>query len=159
MSEPQHQWDQQPGESDQAYTRFLYYRNIGPTRSISKAFYKYSEEGGETQRSSGTWYAESSQWKWVARAHAYDVHTLQEVGRQAAIKLVHAIQAYATKVLDSLLDPKIRPENWEEACDALTILARFVPADTVNAIVRSDPRDGSTAPAGELPARETEPAA
>jgi hypothetical protein len=38
-------WEQHEGESDEAYVRFQYYRHLGPTRSLTTAYYRYINSG------------------------------------------------------------------------------------------------------------------
>lgn len=134
-------WEQQDGEPDNSFARFLAYRNMGPTRSIDKAFASYVENGSVSWRSSGQWYVASSKWNWIARASAYDVHLLSEAGKLAAVAFVNAITAYARRLLEAISDGDIKPEKWADITGALETLAKFIPSETVKALVHADTRD------------------
>jgi hypothetical protein len=59
---PSHPWERQPGESQQAYARFLTYRNTPPgERALRRV--------GVSQQLASRW---SSRWKWLSRCAAFD---------------------------------------------------------------------------------------
>ena len=71
-------WLQQNGEGNEAYASFCVYRDMGPQRSIDKA---YQQQLSNTRaapltelvmRASGRWTAWSTTWSWTRRALAYD---------------------------------------------------------------------------------------
>lgn len=47
-------WHQQAGETDQAYIRFLFYLNLGPTRSLQKAYQAYMATNTVPEQVAGT---------------------------------------------------------------------------------------------------------
>lgn len=74
-------WDRQEGESSKAFAAFVAYLDLGPDRSIVKAIDSHlGQDRGKTGAKSriSWWERWSSQFRWVARAEAFDEHELQE---------------------------------------------------------------------------------
>ena len=71
-------WLQQNGEGNEAYAAFCVYRDMGPQRSIDKAYQQQLSNTRATpltelvMRASGRWTAWSTIWNWTRRALAYD---------------------------------------------------------------------------------------
>lgn len=65
-------FEQQPHESARAFRAFTYYRDLGPERSLEKAYAGHS--GEKDGKAPGQWNAWSKQFEWVRRAIAYDAH-------------------------------------------------------------------------------------
>lgn len=70
-------YEQQPGESSRAFRAFAFYRELGPERSIDRAYTEYLG-GAKPGRAPGQWNAWSRERAWVERASAYDAHVDQE---------------------------------------------------------------------------------
>lgn len=77
MSEQTHPWDRAYGESSQAFSAFCTYRDLGPTRSLSKAA-ELTPVGVAMLK---IW---SAEWGWVERARAWDAE-LDRQRTEAAI--------------------------------------------------------------------------
>jgi hypothetical protein len=72
--DPVHPWDQQPDESDAAYSAFLVYRDKGLARSLNGVGPAIHPGGGRRKRGANGRINEwSSRYKWPSRAHAWDV--------------------------------------------------------------------------------------
>lgn len=73
-------WDQQPGESAQAYEAAWLYFGLGADRSLDAVAKKLKK----SNTIMGRW---SGRWSWVERAEAYDrhQHDLEQQARQRAI--------------------------------------------------------------------------
>jgi len=69
-------YEQQPGESARAFRAFQIYRDLGPDRSLDKAYADYTanESATELPRSPGQWNRWSAAHNWVERALEYDAH-------------------------------------------------------------------------------------
>jgi hypothetical protein len=69
-------WEQQPGESNRWYARFERFRLAGPSRSLLGAVNSERQESGKrsTRSVSQAWAKAARQWRWRARAEAWDAH-------------------------------------------------------------------------------------
>jgi len=75
-------WERQPEESARAYAAFCLYLNLGPQRSIQKAFEAKSAPNAPQKRPvNGTWKAWCSRFRWTERARDYSLH-LELIARQ-----------------------------------------------------------------------------
>ncbi len=80
FKESQEPWLQRNGETAEAYAAFSVYRDLGPRRSIDKAYRQHlgnkraTEVSELTMRASGRWTTWSVIFAWQARAFAYDRH-------------------------------------------------------------------------------------
>jgi hypothetical protein len=66
-----------PDESARAYRAYCYYRDLGPSRSLDKAWERYRSRSdrGKNRKSArrpGHWGVWSHKFSWVSRAEAYD---------------------------------------------------------------------------------------
>ena len=153
-------WEQRDGEPDAAYARLLLYCHLGPGRSLDAAYaltaskrVKSRRSGIPNLRASGTWAADSSNWKWEARAKSWDVDQLADVGKAIVVKYVNALDLALGKVLTAL-HGKMSPRTWAQTIEALTILGSFIPQETV-ASIREDSPDDSIPAIGASSARPT----
>jgi hypothetical protein len=69
---PTQVWDQQPGETPQAYAGFVVFRDLGVERSINATWRVRRPVGNTTQNAPGRYRAWAVQWRWQERAVAYD---------------------------------------------------------------------------------------
>lgn len=78
-------FDRQPGESEQAFTAFRTYLDLGPRRSLATV----GRELGKSKAMMERW---SSRWSWVARVEAYTDHLFRQADleqqRQVRRKIV-----------------------------------------------------------------------
>lgn len=85
-------WDRQHGEPWPWFLRFGKFLRIGPARSIEAAW--RAEYRGPAKRPNSGWYRMAREWKWTARAEAYDGAQAQpklpdpEVFRRAILRLL-----------------------------------------------------------------------
>jgi hypothetical protein len=141
-------WEQREDESDAAYVRFLIYRSLGPARSLvaayqvvePKATKRNKKQQGNNQQVSGQWTKDSAQFDWPARASAWDVQMLTEVGRETVINFLNALKLASEKTVAALSNEKIRPTSWRAALEAVILLGSFIPSETV-ARIQSDASD------------------
>jgi hypothetical protein len=127
-------WDQRQGESDSAYSRYLVYRNLGPARSLTRAYAVYlgqAAQGGEPLLAPGAWKKDCARWKWVERAATWDVATLSEAGAQAVAAFVALIREVSLRLLEATQNGDLRPQTWEEVLETIEILGRHVPSELV----------------------------
>jgi hypothetical protein len=71
------------GEGAKAYSAFVTYRELGPGRSVDKAYAVHAGHQMGTKRAPGRWKEWSRQYDWLARARAYDDFLERE--RRAAV--------------------------------------------------------------------------
>lgn len=146
-------WDQQPGESDERYTRFLLYRNIGPSRSLRKAYYHYLQEYDGFRgpikgvRPPHQWAADSSQWGWVARSSAWDVHNLTGHGSRIVALHFQAMTKVAEKNLKwaARLDPG--DDGFADLIRSMQMIQNMLTPDLVRGIKDEPARRPADAPA------------
>ncbi len=138
-------WDKRENESDAAYARFLIYRNLGVGRSLDAA-YRFSLGDAAINRKrtqpTGTWTGECSQFEWKARADAWDVEVIATVGYNVVVKYIAALDLAFQRVIEQLQDGTIKPKNWDQLIESLTILGNFIPQETV-ASIRQNIKDDS----------------
>lgn len=142
-------WEQQDGESDAAYSRFLIYRNLGITRSLDRAYQSTLADSDATKRNktraNGTWTQELSKYEWQKRADAWDIWTLTEVGQRVVAKYVNALDLAFQSIIDQLASGKIKPRTWGAIVESLTIIGNFIPQETVATVRQNTAR-------GDVPA-------
>lgn len=101
-------WEQQKGESPQAFEAFAVYRDLGPARSVTKV----ARELHKSRALLGRW---SRQYAWVMRATAYDreqdrvfLAEQRQARRDIARRHAKLAQAFLGKAVARLqgLDPR-----------------------------------------------------
>ena len=139
-SEPK-PWEQQPGEPDEGYARFCLYKSLGPGRSVAAAYNTYvrtfrnAQAGTKTQLPvPGHWGEDSSKWRWVDRAHAWDVHVLSAHGERLAVLWVGILTAAAEKCAERLADPRCRPRDFMQVMAVVDKLAPFLSPDAIRSL-------------------------
>ena len=78
-------WRRSDKESRPAFRAFCVYRDIGPTRSLDRAFCIFAGHQEGTKEAPGNWGRWSVAFEWVDRAEAYDAH-MQAIAQAAAEK-------------------------------------------------------------------------
>jgi hypothetical protein len=117
-------WARQPGEPNRLFHLYTHYRDLGPTRSIDRAFVAHRTacqgrpEGGK--RASRHWQRTAVRWGWRERAEAWDA----EVDRQ-------------TRAATAKEHSDIRLRHARVAQGAMTALS--VPVRTVIDALQQDP--------------------
>jgi hypothetical protein len=132
-----------PGESLEAYSRYLAYRNLGPARSVERAYALATGRRCGPVRSgaaSGQWKKDCSRYRWPERAAAWDVCQLVEHGRDVVIAYVAALRQAAGRVLRALESESCRPKGWVQALGALDVLGRHISDEAVRRVGESRPR-------------------
>ncbi len=152
MAEERQPWDREPAEPAEAYARFLLYRNLGPMRSIDKAYalvastdpsraQRARAKGGKKRRARATpqkrapgqWWEDSAKYHWPERAQAWDIAVLTEAGQAVVVKFVATLNAVFERILVTLENPRAKPgaRTWESIIESLTIVGAFVPQETI----------------------------
>lgn len=153
-------WDQQHGEPDEAYVRFLLFRNMGPTRTILAAWQlwvkarpaprtKTKRKTAAQTHASGTWSDDAATWRWIERARAWDIATLRDVVPETATLIFSAIREMARITLEELTSGNLRPTTWEEVKDSAVVLSQFIAPETITAVVDHAQNDGADSDEGD----------
>ena len=160
MPEP---WDKLSAESDEAYARFLMYRNLGPGRSLRKAYKHYltAYDGftGGTKRLHvpGQWHADCVAHFWVERSNAWDVRNLYKYGARAAVLHVRTVVALAQRNARAVRELKPGDQGFTDLLASVRVVAEFLTPDVVHGIQeRNQPAVPAAVPAGADERRRVE---
>lgn len=135
-------WDKVPGETDESYTRFLLYRNIGPTRSLRRAYFLYLREYDGFRgvmkgvRPPGSWQEECRDNFWPERAAAWDVRNLTAYGSKVAALHAEAVAVVARKNLRYAGAMKPGDDGWLDLMASMKVVAAFLSPELVRGIER-----------------------
>lgn len=153
-------WRQREGESDEAYGRFLIYRNLGPGRSLQLAYETYlatfrnsatdATKGHKRPQVPGHWGDDSARHEWCDRAAKWDVAQLEEQGVELARLWAGILIAAATKAAVKLADPRCKPKDFMQA---LAVIDRVAPYLTPDALKHIKPPAGDSGAAKPQPSR------
>jgi hypothetical protein len=81
------QHDRQRGESIRAFRAYTIYRDLGPGRSLARAYDAYRGAAPHGQRP-GQWSLWSVKHRWVKRAGAFDVHVDEAKRKQREMRMI-----------------------------------------------------------------------
>jgi hypothetical protein len=118
MAKKRQGWDQQEGEPDAAYVRFLIFRNLGPARALVAAYQTFltdldeASEGVE-KRAPGQWHADCRTYDWVSRSRAWDIAMLSEHGKESIVAFNDAIRRGVLKLCSGISSMN-GPESWDQ---------------------------------------------
>lgn len=137
MAEP---WDKLSGECDEAYSRFLIYRNLGPKRSLKRAYLHFlrtdDEYTGGIKRLHvpGQWHRDCVDQFWVDRAAAWDVRNLSAYGSRLAAFHVRTITQLAEK--NARYAAKLNPgdDGWTDLMASVKAVQGFLTPEVVRGI-------------------------
>ena len=138
-------WQRLEGEPAAAYARFLVYRNLGPTRSLHRAWEAHLQAGkrgrGATKSNekqpdvSSAWTRNCAEYRWPERAREWDIAMLSQVGAEAVVDFVNILRLYAARTLEALSDAgAIKPDGFGQITAAVNTLGALIPAETVEAV-------------------------
>ena len=144
VAERRKSWEQQPDEPDGSFDRFVYYRDLGPTRSIDRAWRAWQMTGENAaprnadRRADGHWTKDSVEHSWRQRAREYDAHKFRTTNSDVLQKFTENLRDLALGVGVAL--EEIRPQTFKEICYAIRILSKLIPPETVNVLLREPER-------------------
>jgi hypothetical protein len=127
-------WDKRRQESKEAYSWFLIYRNLGPARSVPRAYAVYTgaaAKGSERQEPSGAWTQACSAHNWTERAVDWDIANLVKTGEVAIAGFVGLLHEATGRTLRALSNKVAAPKSWAEILQALTTLGQFFPDEAL----------------------------
>ena len=127
-------WERIEGEPIGSFNRFTVYRDLGPGRSLRKAYAKY--HGIDWRRVGKTkcmyWRYLSAHWNWVERAKQFDTVVLALEGRRSIEHFLHGLEAVSEKTDNALANlPNVQPATWREALEGLDLVGSFIPVETI----------------------------
>ena len=140
MADSANLWDQQPGESDEAYARFLRYRNLGFKRSFRRAYRRYLQEldgytgGLKGLHVPGQWTEDAHLFSWTERAAAWDVRNLTVHGARVASLHVGCLTRIALKNARAARRLSPGDDGWADLLDSVRLVSEFLTPDVVRAI-------------------------
>ena len=144
MAERRKSWEQREDESDISFDRFTYYLNLGPTRSVDKAWHAWRLTGTKAapssaeRRADGAWFQDSAAHNWRARAREYDAHKFRTTNSAVLQRFTENLHDLAKGVGVALED--IRPTTFKEICYAIRLLSRIIPQETVSVLLHEPER-------------------
>lgn len=134
-------WDKRESESDEAYVRFLIYRNLGPSRSIERAaivaFSTIETKRKKTKPSTSQWEKDSATHEWRQRAVAWDIAQLSQLPAETTTIILEAIKEFARKTLHAASGDDYHPKGREVRENILVIAALVSPEIITQAVVHS----------------------
>jgi hypothetical protein len=146
-------WDQLMGEPKESFCRFLFYRNLGPTRSLAKAYRAYlntlpdaeAKQQAHTltgvkkcsNRAPGNWYQDSIRHKWDSRSNSWDINQLQNVASDIAPMWAAILRTMVMKTAEALARPGFKPKSWRDAVLIFNQVAPYLNPDVFKALVQS----------------------
>lgn len=137
---PSRPWDRLLEETESAYRNFLFYRNLGPGRTLHKAYLAHMEASdkathGDT-KVSGQWKDQSRDHAWVDRADAWDVYNLQAIGKKTAAAAAVYFERLVLRLLEGLetFDPQLM--TFGDHCKAVETIKGIITPETIAALVR-----------------------
>jgi hypothetical protein len=164
MPEP---WEQLRGEPKESYCRFLFYRNLGPGRSLNLAYRTYLNtipvdpaqpgnalKGVKPRRAPANWLDDSSRYRWTERAVEWDIAQLERIGIDVAPLWAGILRASLVKSAQKFAQPSFKPTNWRDAHLILT----FLTADVIQALCPPKTPEPSATAGDRSTLGRTEPA-
>lgn len=135
-------WEQRAGEPTDSYAKFIFFRNLGPGRTLQLAYNGFRKtfknadpaaiDSKKQQPVPGGWGADSAQFEWHERADLYDIHIFNRYGERAMVKFIGALDKIAEKACEALAKPSMRPKTWNDLLNALTIIQSYAIPGSVN---------------------------
>jgi hypothetical protein len=132
-------WEQLDNESNAAYVRFLSYRNLGPTRTIDKAYQAATRENKrKSDTATSQWYNDSMSHQWNDRATAWDVDNLLGQGERAATLYMGIVERYVERLYTYLDQQSVKPDGFDSVTKSIELLHKLLPGETIAAIIAAN---------------------
>jgi hypothetical protein len=118
----QRPWDRQAEESAVLYTQILVYRDLGPARSLDRAYRRYLSKfdlGVATKgtQAPGSMREAAVRLRWIERAEAWDVWRLETYGRRIAPLFTAALERVTRRMYDAAGRLKPGQKGWRDVLD------------------------------------------
>jgi hypothetical protein len=143
-------WDQWPNEPAGAYKRFVVFRELGPGRSLNRAYQEFLRlsgvtKGVEGRRAPGCWQRYAEEWSWAERCHGFDIASFAARGQKVVVLYLECILEATRKLLRGIQNGR-GPVTEAEINDALETLARLIPPEAVYGTLLNASGRGATIP-------------
>lgn len=148
MKEP---WDRLTNETEDAYSHFLIYRNLGFARSLKRAYFRYlqmdDEYQGGIERISvpGSWRKECMNNFWQQRATSWDIQNLHTYGSRLAVLYTQAITKMAEKCVRLSGSKNPGDKEWPDLIDTVGVVRDYLTPDVVKGIADRSKQSGPAA--------------
>ena len=126
MSQP---WERREGETPKAFAAFCVYRDMGPKRSLEKAWRE--QNGNKTGAMPGFWRDWSAKYNWGRRVDLYDEHlsgvsvqSVEDGIRQDRIAYRDTVKREAAAFAEAAVKMRQKAEKLADEAIASQILAR-----------------------------------
>ncbi len=144
-------WEQLDGEPNEAYARFLVYRNLGPARSVLLAYASLRSAAPRskdkpTQRAPRIWWENYRAFQWKDRAAAWDVSQMANAVPEAATTIFKLMGETARACLAEVANGNIKPQSFVELKDMVVILGNFISPEVISATINNT---GNAADSGD----------
>ena len=127
-------WDMQPGETLEGYSRFLAYRNIGPSRTLVQAEQVHGGTAKRKKTPSGHWTDESAAFRWRERATQWDIFHLREVAPELVTAWLAALMTIARKTLEKLTSQTCKPKTFRDCVAVIGVLSQYLTPEVIQAV-------------------------
>jgi hypothetical protein len=139
-SNRKYKWDRLGVEDDLDYTHFLIFRNLGPRRTLRKAYRHYLTTFANSQNkvTDCTGANMPQRWRnlyrdnrWVERASAWDVSNLKSVGSQLVVNQSRALLNLSRKALAASIEVAISTDDVKELLEVLKTIQQYLTPEFV----------------------------
>ena len=133
-------WSRLPGESEDAYAHFLIYRNLGYSRSLKRAYFRYlqmyDEYTGDIKRLviPATWRRQCMDHFWTQRATSWDIQNLHTYGSRLAVLYTQAVTKMAEKCVRVSRSKNPGDKEWPDLLDTVQTVREYLTPDVVKGI-------------------------
>ena len=151
MNQVRNTWDRLENEPESAYERFLAYRNLGPSRTVERAYRsligdavapqpvatgakngKGKQAGKKSAKkpsAPGQWVHDCAEYNWVQRVTAWDIATLSAAGPKVAAAMIELLGQLAVAGLRTILDHP--PKDFSDALKIWEAIAPYVTPEVI----------------------------
>jgi hypothetical protein len=125
-------WEQRADEPDRAYACFLVYLQLGPGRSLERA-YEAASNRVKSRRSSGQWVYYSTTYDWVARSQSFDIDALSQHGTEVVINWVQSLVKLSELAFEKITSGTVEIHSLGQLLEVINVLGNFVTPETIQA--------------------------
>ena len=126
-------WDRQPGEPECLFKKFLFFRDLGRSRSLREAYCRFqgATKGDKRRHIPGCWARACARWRWVERAQKWDIAKLLAVAEAATAAKRAQMMAEALRELTERFKFHRKSKNLDAVADLVRTLTKYVSVDAI----------------------------